>query len=144
MPHAQSEALIQRPIAEVFAFLADAENDLRWRSDVLDIARVSGSGAGSHYRQGVRGPGGRRLNADIEITQLETDSLIRFRVTSGPVQPTGQYSLEPEGTGTRVRFSLEADLPGLKKLMAPMVQKAMNGEVGQLENLKRALEAGNP
>lgn len=143
LPHAESETVIQRPIGEVFAFLADAENDPKWRSAVLDIARVSGSGVGTHYRQGVKGPGGRRLDADIEITRLEPDALIGFRATSGPVRPTGQYHLEPAGTGTRVRFTLDAELPGLKKMMAPMVQKTMNNEVGKLENLKRVLEVEN-
>jgi uncharacterized membrane protein len=141
MPHAESDTVIQRPIAEVFAFLADPENDPKWRSGVLDIARISGTGAGARYRQGVKGPGGRRVDADIEITQLETDSLIGFRARSGPVRPTGQYRLEPADTGTRVRFTLDADLPGLKKVMGPIVQKTMNTEVSQLENLKRVLEA---
>jgi uncharacterized membrane protein len=144
MPHAESEAEIQRPIAEVFGFLADAENDPKWRRGVIEISRVSGSGVGARYRQGVKGPGGRRLDADIEITQLEPDSLIGFRATSGPVRPTGQYRLESAGSGTRVHFTLDADLPGLKKVMAPVVQKTMNSEVGQLENLKRVLEAGSP
>jgi carbon monoxide dehydrogenase subunit G len=144
MPHAESETVIQRPTAEVFAFLADAENDPKWRSGVVDIARVSGSGVGTRYRQGVRGPGGRRLDADIEITRLEADSLIKFRGTSGPMRPTGQYRLEPAGTGTRVRFILDAELSGLKKMMTPMVQKTMNNEVGQLEDLKRVLEADKP
>jgi hypothetical protein len=39
-----------------------------------------------------------------------------------------------------VRFTLDAELSGLKKAMAPMVQRTMNTEVGQLENLKRVLE----
>ena len=43
--------------------------------------------------------------------------------------------------GTRVRFELEADLKGVKRLLAPMVQKTMNTEVGQLESLKRVIEA---
>jgi hypothetical protein len=30
---------------------------------------------------------------------------------------------------------------GLKKLMSPMVQKQMNAEVGNLDNLKRVLES---
>jgi uncharacterized membrane protein len=141
MPHAEGETVVQRPIAEVFAFLADPENDPKWRTGVLDIARISGSGTGARYRQGVKGPSGRRVDADLEITQLETDSLIGFRATSGPVRPTGQYRLESADTGTRVRFTLDADLPGLKKVIAPVVQKTMNTEVSQLENLKRVLEA---
>ena len=91
--HADNEVLVERPPAEVFAFLADAENDPAWRPGVLDIARVSGDGpgAGARYRQGVRGPGGRRIDADVETTSYEPDRLIGFRATAGPVRPEGRY-----------------------------------------------------
>ncbi|MBV9942236.1 MAG: hypothetical protein JO262_08935 [Solirubrobacterales bacterium] len=39
-----------------------------------------------------------------------------------------------------MRFELEADLKGAKRLIAPMVQKTMNNEVGQLDRLKRVIE----
>src|SRR4051812_5826511 len=43
--HAANEILIECPAAEVFAFVADAENDARWRPGVVDISRVAGDGA---------------------------------------------------------------------------------------------------
>ena len=141
MPEASNETVIDRPIGEVFAFLADAENDPKWREGVLEIKRLSGTGVGARYHQVVKGPGGRRIAADIEVTEHEPESLIAFRTTSGPVRPTGRYELAPAGDGTRVRFTLRADLGGPKRLMAPMVSKAMAGEVRALENLKRLLEA---
>jgi uncharacterized protein YndB with AHSA1/START domain len=141
---ASNEVVVERPAGEVFAFLGDAENDTAWRPGVLDIARVSGDapGAGTRYRQGVKGPGGRRLDADIETTAYEPDRLVGFRATAGPVRPEGRYELTPEGTGTRVRFKLAAELRGLKVAMAPAVRRTMAGEVGQLDNLKRVLEGG--
>lgn len=56
------------------------------------------------------------------------------------VRPRGRYELAAVDGGTRVRFALEADVKGLKRVMAPMVQKTMNNEVGQLDQLKRAME----
>jgi uncharacterized protein YndB with AHSA1/START domain len=140
---ASNEVVVERPPAEVFAFLGDAENDRAWRPGVIDIERVSGDGpgAGARYRQGVRGPGGRRIDADVETTAYEPDRLIGFRATAGPVRPEGRYELAPEDGGrTRVRFALAAELRGLKVAMAPAVRKTMTGEVGHLENLKRVLE----
>jgi carbon monoxide dehydrogenase subunit G len=139
---AGNEVVVERPPAEVFAFLADAENDTAWRPGVLDIARVSGDGpgAGARYRQGVKGPGGRRIDADVETTAYEPDRLIGFRGTAGPVRPEGRYELAPADGGTRVRFALAAELRGLKVAMAPAVRKTIAGEVGHLENLKRVLE----
>ena len=140
MPRASSEILINCLRDEVFAFLADPENDPQWRSGVLDLKRVSGSGIGARYAQGVKGPGGRRIPADIEITELTPSETIAFQTVTGPVRPRGRYQLTVVDGGTRVRFELEADVNGLKRLIAPMVQKSMNKEVGQLDRLKRVIE----
>jgi carbon monoxide dehydrogenase subunit G len=138
VPSASNEVVVDRPVADVFAFLADAENDAKWRPGVIEIKRESET----TYRQTVEGPGGRSISANVELTESRPDELIAFRATSGPVRPNGRYVLVPEGEGTRVRFELEAELGGLKRLMAPMVQKTMNSEVAALANLKRVLEAG--
>jgi uncharacterized protein YndB with AHSA1/START domain len=140
---AANEVVVERPPAAVFAFLGDAENDRAWRPGVLDIERVAGDGpgAGARYRQGVKGPGGRRIDADVETTAYEPDHLIAFRATAGPVRPEGRYELVPEdGGATRVRFALTAELRGLKVAMAPAVRRTMAGEVGHLEKLKQVLE----
>jgi carbon monoxide dehydrogenase subunit G len=140
MAEAKREITIDRPLEEVFSFLANAENDTAWRPGVLDIAHSSGSGEGARYHQGVEGPFGRRISADIEITEYKPPELIAFRTLSGPVRPTGRYELADSEGGTRVRFVLEAELKGLQKLMAPMVKKSMGNQVSALEKLKQALE----
>jgi uncharacterized membrane protein len=137
---ASSEIVINRPRDDVFEFLANPENDPQWRSGVIDLKRVSGNGIGARYAQGVKGPGGRRIPADIEITELTPGETIAFQTVAGPVRPRGRYQLSAVDGGTRVRFDLEADVKGLKRLMAPMVQKTMNNEVGQLGRLKRVTE----
>jgi uncharacterized protein YndB with AHSA1/START domain len=140
MPSAAKEIVIARPPEDVFQFLANPENDPQWRSGVLDLKRISGSGVGARYAQGVKGPGGKRIPADIEITELEPGTAIAFQTVTGPVRPRGRYLLTPADGGTRVRFELEAKVGGLKRLMAPMVQKTMNAEVGHLDHLKQVLE----
>jgi carbon monoxide dehydrogenase subunit G len=134
--------VVRRPREEVFAFLADAENDPQWRPGVLDISRVSGEGVGTLYRQGVKGPMGKRVPADIQVTELRPNDVIAFRAVEGPVRPNGRYELSPEDGATRVRFSLDAEVGGLKRLMAPMVQKQMDREVSNLDRLKQVLESG--
>jgi uncharacterized membrane protein len=140
MPRASSEIVVKCPREHVFAFLADPENDPQWRSGVLDLKRISGSGIGARYAQGVKGPGGRRIPADIEITELTADEAIAFQTIAGPVRPRGRYMLAAIDGGTRVRFELEADVKGVKRLLTPMVQKTMNNEVHQLEQLKHVIE----
>jgi uncharacterized membrane protein len=142
VPSAQHSVLVQRPVGEVFTFVADGENAMRWRPGVLDVQRQSGEGLGAIYRQGVRGPGGRRIAADYEVTAFEPDRRIAFRAIAGPVRPTGEYRFSPEGDGTRLSLALDATLTGWKRLvMGRAVQSTMEAEVRNLERLKAILEA---
>jgi uncharacterized membrane protein len=141
MPSAENSVVINRPRSEVFDFVANHDNDPRWRAGVADIARASGQGQGEVWRQGMKGPMGRRIDADFEVTAYQEGTLLAFRTLAGPVQPEGSYRFEDADGGTRVSFSLSADLRGMQKLMAPMVSKSMRNEVGALSNLKRVLES---
>src|ERR1700751_2917369 len=116
MRSATNEILIDRPRGDVFAFLADPENDPQWRSGVLDLTHVSGSGVGARYAQGVKARGARRTPADIEITEFDPGQSIAFQTLTGPVRPRGRYLLSAAEGGTRVRFKLDADLGGFKNL----------------------------
>jgi uncharacterized protein YndB with AHSA1/START domain len=142
MPEATNSVTIARPVSDVFSFLADAENDKQWRSGVIELRRVSGEGVGTRYHQVVSGPGGRKVNADIEITELTPGRHIAFHTTTGPVRPAGSYELATTADGgTHVTFRLSAEVGGIKKLfMGSMVQKTMNKEVAALAELKRVLE----
>ena len=142
MPSAERTVTINRPLHEVFAFVADKENDPRWRPGVAEIERVSGKGAGAKYRQVMKGPGGRPIPADFEITNYDPGKRLAFRATAGPVRPEGGFDFVEEGGATRVTFKLDAELKGMKKLMAPMVGKSMRNEVESLDRLKQILETG--
>ena len=141
MPQAENSIVINRSRADVFEFIANHENDPKWRPGVLDIARASGQGEGEIWRQGLKGPMGKRIDGDFEVTAYQEGSLIAFRTLGGPVQPEGSYRFEDANGGTRVTFSLNANLRGPQKLMAPMVAKSMRNQVGALTTLKRVLES---
>jgi uncharacterized protein YndB with AHSA1/START domain len=138
---ATNEVVINRPVEEVFDFFADHDNDKLWRPGVLEMRHVSGSGVGSKFAQKVKGPGGRAIDAGIEITEFARPRRLAFRTVEGPVRPIGKYSFEATDGGTRVRFELEAELRGLKRVMSGAVQKTMRSEVGRLEAAREALES---
>ena len=141
MPSAERTVTINRPVDEVFGFVSDGRNAKLWRPGVLDVDLVSGAGQGARYSQGVRGPGGRRIAADYEITEFEPNQRVAFRATAGPVRPKGSFTFESMGTGTILTFALDAQLGGLQKLlMGGMVQSTMDAEMGALDNLKDLLE----
>jgi uncharacterized protein YndB with AHSA1/START domain len=140
MPAATNTTTINAPVERVFAFVADGETAPRWRPGVLDVKLVSGTGVGAAYRQGVKGPGGRRIDADYVITAFEPNRRIAFQATAGPVRPTGEYRFEDLGGSTRLTMSLEASLSGLKALlMGGAVQKTMDAEVGNIDRIEAQL-----
>ncbi len=145
MPQAQRSVTIHRSPEVVFAYLADGETCAEWRPGVLDIARVSGEGVGTVYRQGVRGPMGRRVAADYAITSYEPNRLIEFQTIAGPIRPQGTYELEALDDGTRVNFSLQTEMSWLQNLfMRSAVTKTMESEMRALDTVKQILEGGAP
>jgi len=133
---------IRRPVEEVFRYVTDGENGPQWRPAVLDVRRVSGEGVGATYEQGVRGPMGRRIAADYRVVAFEPNRLLAFEAIAGPVRPRGRFEFESQDGGTRLTFSIEAELSGLRNLlMARMVAHTIESEVAAIENLKRVLEA---
>jgi uncharacterized membrane protein len=144
MARATNSVVVDRPAALVFAFLADGLNNPQWRDGVVSIDLVSGQAGevGTAYRQVLKGPGGRNIDGDYRLTAVVPDDELSFVVTTGPARPTGVYRFKAMADGgTEVTFTLEYQAKGLKKLMEPMIQKAMQAEVGALQNLKRVLEA---
>ena len=90
----------------------------------------------------MKGPGGRRIAADYEVTADEPGHRLAFHAIAGPVRPAGEYVFAETPEGTRLTFSLEAEVGGWKKLlMGKAVQSTMNAEVGNLARLKDVLEA---
>ncbi len=142
MPSAKRSVTINRPIEEVFAYVAKGENGLKWRSGVLDLTHASGEAVGSTYRQGVKGPMGRRIAADYEVTAFEPDRRLAFEAIAGPVRPTGEYAFQETPEGTTLTFSLEEPLSGWKRFVfGRQVQRTMDAEMKALDRLKELLEA---
>jgi len=141
MPDATYTVSIRRPVDTVFAYVADGRTAPRWRPGVTDIKHVSGEGVGARYAQGVKGPMGRRISADYEVTGFEPGRRIEFQAVAGPARPHGRYDFEAVEEGTRLTFALDAKLTGLRGLlMGRAVQRTMDAEVRTLDNLKRILE----
>ena len=142
MLSAQRSVAIDRPVAEVFAFFTDPSNDLKWRTHVKEVGAEGPMAVGSRVHQVVKGPGGRRIPADIEITGYEPFTRYAFKVIAGPVRPTGEFRFAAEHGSTTVSLSLSAELTGIKKLvMSGAVQRSMDGEVEALDRAKMIIES---
>lgn len=142
MAHAENEITIDRPAAEVYAYLADGLNNPAWRNGVQSIALQGGAPGepGSVYSQTLTGPRGKAIQGDYQITSAEPGRLLEFKVIAGPARPTGQYTLSESGGRTTVRFILDLKPSGLMKVLDGLITKTMQAEVSQLQNLKAVIE----
>ena len=96
---------------------------------------------GTRVHQVIKGPGGRGLGADIEVTANEPPSRYAFQVVAGPARPRGEFRFVETANGTEVHFALDAELGGIKKLlMSGAVQRSMDGEMAALDTAKRLIE----
>src|SRR5919197_4813183 len=149
MPRVEEEIVIDRPPEEVFAYVTTPENDLEWTSIAVERRR-EGDGpidVGSRIRA-VDKFLGRRIESTLVFTEHapSTRSAVRLE---GPIAANGAYVLEPAGTGTRFRWSLEAE-PGLGglflgKVTDPLVTFIFRRRIrGDLRRLKDVLETRAP
>ena len=142
MAHAVQTVRVNRPIGEVFAFLADGMNEPLWRPGVSNVGHVADSGTqlGATYRQTMRGPGGRSIPGDYRITRYEEPTRLDFEVIAGPARPTGRFDLqEVAANTTEVTFTLDLQPRGLMVLMTPLINKQVRTEVGNIANVPRAI-----
>ena len=96
--------MIDRPIEEVFAFLADGENDPKFSPRVQEIAKTTDGppGVGTVYASTVK-DAGMTTKREFELTEFERadeDPLEGDLQEPRSRRPTGGYDLEPAGEGT--------------------------------------------
>jgi glyoxylase-like metal-dependent hydrolase (beta-lactamase superfamily II)/uncharacterized protein YndB with AHSA1/START domain len=134
--------VINRPAAEVFAFLADFENLPAWNYAIRDTVKTSRGpvGVGSRYRQARSVPG--RSEEDFEVTAFEPVSRLAIQGQLGPFWTRASYLLEPNGSATRLvnQMDIEASSAARRlvaSLAAPRIKAAV---AANLTELKRILE----
>jgi carbon monoxide dehydrogenase subunit G len=131
---------INRPLAEVFAFLVDLENLPKWNYYVLEVTKRSGGPIriGTTYRQ-VR----KTDEQDLRITELEPNHTLTVQ-TVPPASPSLEmrFTLAAEDDTTLIRdaWKLNTGVPALfERLGARRIQSAA---AENLSKLKELLEVG--
>ena len=79
MVNVESSIVINRPIAEVFAFVADFENHPKWEMNFQKVKRLTSTptGVGTTYQCELKLPG-QSATSKFEITEYETNKKIAF------------------------------------------------------------------
>jgi carbon monoxide dehydrogenase subunit G len=144
----QFEAAIEidRPIDEVFAFLADGENDPKFSPRVLHIAKSTDgpTAVGTVYASTVK-DAGMKTRREFRITGFEAPTRIRWTEISKNLVTAGEggYDLSPASEGrTRLRVFNVLEGHGLGKLIAGLALSAARKDADAFaQRIKAAVEA---
>jgi hypothetical protein len=137
---------IDRPVGEVFAFLADGENDPKFSPRVLQIAKTTAgpTAVGTVYASTVK-DAGMKTKREFKITEFESPSKIRWAEISKNIVTAadGGYDLEPvSDSKTRLRVFNVLEGHGVGKLIAGFALSAARKDADAFANrIKAAVEA---
>lgn len=132
---------IARPVAEVFAYLADVRNLPQWQADVVETRPDGEPSLGATFVE-VRSFLGKRVESVMRIVEYEPDRVFSVEVAKGPIPFRVRHLLEPAGEGTRIRIEAAGDPGGVLRLAESLVvRRAEKTARKDFAELKRVLES---
>jgi uncharacterized protein YndB with AHSA1/START domain len=139
-------AVIDRPIEEVFAFLADGTNDPKFSPRVQEIRKTTDGpvGVGTVFESTVK-DAGMKTSRKFELTDLEAPTKIRWteRTKNIVTVPEGGYDLEKvSDTQTKVTIRNTFEGHGFGKVIVGFAHRqAVKDAPAFAERIKKAVEA---
>lgn len=141
------EIVIERPIDEVFDFVADERNEPDYNPRMLRAEKISPGPVGLGTRfQAETATMRRAAGMTIEITGYERPSRLTSSTHLAAMDIHGTLAFEPVARGTRMRWRWELEPHGALALMSPVIARlGRRQERAIWASLKRVLEArGGP
>ena len=133
---------LNRPVQQVFAFLADSKNLRTWQSNLIENEQLTEGPlrAGTRFRE-VRRTGPRLSEIQAEITDFESNKGFATKTITKP-QVTVSYSLDGENGGTRLNYKFVMQTSGLMRLLEPLIAGSIKKDTElDFQKLKRILES---
>jgi uncharacterized membrane protein len=146
MVRVEGEVVINRPVEEVFDFVADEHNEPRYNPRMRLVEQLTEGpiGPGTRFRAETVSMG-RPVEMVIEFTGYQRPRQLVEAVHMASMDLHGGLTFDPVPDGTRMRWSWELQPGGILKLMNPMVARmGRNQEQRIWTGLKRLLEAQKP
>jgi hypothetical protein len=139
-------AVIERPISEVFAFLADGTNDPKFSPRVLEMRKATEGpvGVGTVFESKVK-DAGMTTSRNFELTTFEEPTKIRWaeRSKNMVTVPDGGYDLEAVSDAqTKVTIHNTFEGHGFGKLIVGFAARAAVKDAPAFaQRIKAAVEA---
>jgi hypothetical protein len=138
------EIIINRPVEEVFDFVADERNEPRYNPRMLSARQISDGpiGLGTRFHTELKAIG-RTMPMVVEFTGFERPWRLASVTRSSMMVTEGALTFESIPAGTRMHWSWDVRPRGAMIVMAPFVGAiGRRQEQGIWGSLKRLLESG--
>ena len=141
MATAASSIDIDRPVADVWRLVADLGATPRWRTTLTEVVPPAALAPGARFTATTRLLG-RSWRWLLEVTAVETERLLAYRVVEGFTSLAVDYRLEPLGDGCRFTLTGSSTPRRLvERALEPVAAGALRRQSRRhLENLRGILE----
>jgi carbon monoxide dehydrogenase subunit G len=138
------EKIINRSQQDIFDYVSNPANDVKWQGSAKSSEWVSEApyGVGSQVHA-VNRFMGRDIDSMLEITAWDPPGAYGQKSISGPIPFEINMQLEAQDEGTRLTIRGNAEAGGFFKLAEGLVGKQLQKQIEKdFETLKQVLESG--
>ncbi len=122
MVRIEGEILIDRPVEEVFDFVADERNEPRYNPHMRRAEQISDGpiGLGTRFRAEIVSMG-RTVEMIIEFTGYDRPRRLASSTHMSSMDTHGGLTFDPVPEATRMRWTWDVEPRGILRLMRPLV-----------------------
>jgi len=141
----QGDIVIDRPIDEVFDFVADERNEPGYNPQMTRAEMVTQEpiGVGSKFQSVMTGVG-RGADMTIEFTEFDRPHRLgsATHISNGGMDINGTLLFEAQGQSTKMKWLWNIELRGFSRLLAPIVRRmGERQELAIWTGFKKVMEA---
>lgn len=139
----QHSVVVNKPVNEVFAYMANFQNNPKWSPDIAEVTRTSTAqtiGKGKTWRQ-VIVAGKRRLPYELTVDQYEANRMYHFKGAGSALDYEVTCRFDPAAGGTKVSIAVSGQVKGFAKLFRGTIERTFREAItSSTENLRKVLE----
>lgn len=142
MPTIRRTVTLDRPQAEVWAFLSDFTTTEQWDPGTVRTTRRSGDGGVGTIYDNVSKFAGRESELTYTVEAFEPERMIRLRGENPAVTATDTMTFTGDGSRTQVEYVAVFDFHGWLRFAAPLMAplfKRLGDDAA--DGMRRALSA---
>ena len=140
----QHIVVVNKPVNEVFEYMADFRNNPKWSPDIAEVTKTSSApmiGMGTTWRQVVV-VRNRKLPYDLTVDEFEGNRMYRFKGVGSALDYQVTCRFDADAGGTKVSIAVSGNVKGVAKLFRGAVERSFREAITKsADNLRKVLES---